>query len=177
MAASKIMKESRKQHADGNFVFALQWNWAPSSLICQKSLKSGVLNRWGAFDHRVGIILSNVHRSSMNGSHEKLAPSSISRLATPVCFIHENLAIRTISALTVRRRSLNGWKDEATRIHRRNLDDALLEWLVIAKRGPRLRFPPNLTLHLHYIKSSLKRTPKTTVYLMHPNQTPARLCC
>jgi hypothetical protein len=31
-----------------------------------------------------------------------------------------------------------------------------------------VRFPPNLTLHLHYIKSSLKRTSKTTVYLMHP---------
>jgi hypothetical protein len=27
----------------------------------------------------------------------------------------------------------------------------------------------DLTLHLHYIKGSLKTTPKTTVYLMHPN--------
>jgi hypothetical protein len=35
----------------------------------------------------------------------------------------------------------------------------------------------DLTLHLHYIKSSSKTNPKTTVYLMHPNQTPARLCC
>ena len=42
--------------------------------------------------------------------------------------------------------------------------------------GWRVRFRQEPTLHLHYIKSKLKRTPKTTVYLMHPNQTPARLC-
>jgi hypothetical protein len=41
------------------------------------------------------------------------------------------------------------------------------------------RVPPasDLALHFHYFKSRLKRTPKTTVCLMHPNQTSARLCC
>ena len=44
------------------------------------------------------------------------------------------------------------------------------------RSGERVRFSGKPTLHLHYIKSKLIITPKTTVYLMHPNQTPARLC-
>src|ERR1022692_3603017 len=35
----------------------------------------------------------------------------------------------------------------------------------------------SFALHCHYIKNRLRNTPKNTVCLMHPNQTPARLCC
>ena len=46
-----------------------------------------------------------------------------------------------------------------------------------AHSGLLFHFPSKAPLHLHYFKNRLKRTPKTTVDLMHPNQTPARLCC